>query len=48
MEKKTPNFEDKQGKHPIPHAKGITDKDNRNPKSVETPNNDKSNTEEEE
>ncbi|MFD2834696.1 hypothetical protein [Gramella sp. AN32] len=21
---KTPNYDDKQGKHPIPHAKGIT------------------------
>ncbi len=33
---KTPNFEEKVGKHPIPHAKGVTDKDNRNPKSIET------------
>lgn len=47
MTMKTPNFEDKQGKHPIPHAKGITDKDNRNPKSVETPDNSKSSEEEE-
>jgi|GEM_PF-1598855 len=30
---KTPNFEDKQGKHPIPHAKGIAKDDNLNPKS---------------
>lgn len=30
-----PNYDDKVGKHPIPHAKGVTDKDNRNPKSVE-------------
>ena len=33
---KTPNFEEKVGKHPIPHAKGVTNKDNRNPKSIET------------
>jgi hypothetical protein len=32
------NFDDKQGEHPIPHSKGITDKDNRNPKSVEVNN----------
>lgn len=30
---KTPNFEDKQGKHPIPHAKGIMKETNLNPKS---------------
>ncbi|WP_157881735.1 hypothetical protein [Aequorivita aquimaris] len=30
---KTPNFDDKQGKHPIPHAKGIAKDDNLNPKS---------------
>ncbi|AGC76888.1 hypothetical protein LX97_03259 [Nonlabens dokdonensis] len=39
------NFENKQGKHPIPHAKGITEKDNRNPKSVEVSN--ENNSEEE-
>ena len=32
---KTPNFEEQVGKHPIPHAKGVTNKDNRNPKSIE-------------
>lgn len=30
---KTPNFEDKQGKQPIPHAKGIAKDDNLHPKS---------------
>ncbi len=30
---KTPNFDDKQGKHPIPHAKGIAKDDNLHPKS---------------
>jgi hypothetical protein len=39
------NFENKQGEHPIPHAKDITEKDNRNPKSVEI-NNETSNEEE--
>lgn len=29
----TPNFDDKQGKHPIPHAKGIAKDDNLHPKS---------------
>ncbi|WP_157418073.1 hypothetical protein [Aequorivita capsosiphonis] len=30
---KTPNYSDKEGKHPIPHAKGIAKDDNLNPKS---------------
>ncbi|WP_157632533.1 hypothetical protein [Cochleicola gelatinilyticus] len=30
---KNPNYEETQGKHPIPHAKGIAKDDNLNPKS---------------
>lgn len=30
---KTPNYKDKQGKHPIPHAKGIAKDENSDPKS---------------
>lgn len=26
---KKPNYEDKQSKHPIPHAKGLIDKDSK-------------------
>ena len=37
---KTPNYEDQQGKHPIPHAKGIA-KDEDNKKMKENANKDK-------
>jgi hypothetical protein len=33
---KTENFDHKESKHPIPHAKGVTDKDNKTVKSVKT------------
>lgn len=32
---KTPNYEKQKGKHPIPHAKGIAQDDNLQPKSIE-------------
>ncbi len=31
---KTPNYEKQKGKHPIPHAKGIAQDDNLQPKSI--------------
>ena len=31
---KTPNYDDKKGKHPIPHAKGIAKDDNLQPDSI--------------
>jgi len=43
---KTPNYEDQQGKHPIPHAEGIA-KDEDNKKKKEK-SGDKKNKEEEE
>jgi len=42
---KTPNYEDQQGKHPIPHAEGIA-KDEDNKKKEKS--GDKKNKEEEE
>lgn len=44
---KTPNFEDKVGKHPIPHAKGVTDKDNKTVESVKSGDEIKNSEEEE-
>ncbi len=35
---KTPNYDDKKGKHPIPKAKGIAKDDNLQPESVEIHN----------